>query len=91
MYMICDNCHDEMACKVIVIAVRTQTTEDNDLSAERIEFKSVPMCKECIKARKAASQVLLTSVHAQDMQGEVSLELPGTNQADEQGMAGKEP
>ena len=57
MYMICDNCHDEMACKVIVIAVRTQTTEDNDLSAERIEFKSVPMCKECIKARKAASHV----------------------------------
>lgn len=52
----CDQCKEQPMAKMVMVAVRTQTSDDGKLSASRMEFRAIPMCLECMKARKQSAR-----------------------------------
>jgi hypothetical protein len=60
MYATCDYCQElRDDVKMIVIAIRTETAVD-ELSANRMEFKQVPVCAECRATQRKNLRVCVT-------------------------------
>ena len=56
MNVMCDECKENEAYRMVTVAVRGETTIDGDVSVRRIEFKQVPYCRECLKVNRTRSR-----------------------------------